>query len=120
MRKYNAVAATAEPLGNFSRKMGRYLTFAKFLEILVKCSKMTFSSFSTGSESQVYQSYSADKDLLESEMICLLLERMELSKGFNNLEHKTNRPHTAQITLLPSRQVVKSLNTAKEFLQTQQ
>ena len=62
------------------------MTFVKFLEILIKCSKMTFSGYSTGSESQIYQSYSINKDLLESEMICLLLERMELSKGFNNLE----------------------------------
>ena len=96
--------------------MGRFFTFVKFLEVVVKCSKMTFSGYSTGSESQIYQSYQMDKNLLESEMICLLLERMELSKGFNSLEQKTNKPHTSQITLLPSNQVVKSLNAAKDFL----
>ena len=50
---------------------------------------------------------------MEAEMLCLLLERLELSKGFNNLEKKTNRPHTSKITLLPSRQVVASLTAAK-------
>ena len=49
-----------------------------------------------------------------------MLERMELSKGFNTLEQRTNRPHTAQITLLPNKQVIKSLNAAKAFLQNQE
>lgn len=83
----------------------------------MKCAKMTFSGYSTGSESQIYQGYKVSQDLLESEMVCLLLERMELSKGFNTLEQRTNRPHTAQITLLPNKQVIRSLNAAKTFLQ---
>ena len=64
---------------------------------------MTFSGYSTGSESQIYHGYKINHDLLESEMVCLLLERMELSKGFNTLEWRTNKPHTAQITLLPNK-----------------
>ena len=54
--------------------------------------------------------------LLEAEMLCLLLERMELSDGFNQHEKKSHRPHTSNITLLPSRAVVKALASAKEFL----
>ena len=46
-------------------------------------------------------------------MLCLLLERLELSKGFNGLEKKTNRPHTSKITLLPSKAVIKHLTQAK-------
>lgn len=109
-----------ENAGNFSKKIGRYFTFVKFLETLVKCAKMTFSGYSTGSESQIYQGYKINQELLESEMVCLLLERMELSKGFNTLEQRTNRPHTAQITLLPNKQVIRSLNAAKAFLQNQE
>ena len=51
---------------------------------------------------------------MEAEMVCLLLERLELSRGFNNLEKKTNRPHTSKITLLPSKHVIQNLTTAKK------
>ena len=53
---------------------------------------------------------------MESEMLCLLLERLELSAGFNNLEKKTNRPHTSKITLLPSRVVISHLTEAKNSM----
>jgi len=66
----------------------------------MKCAKMTFTGYSTGSESQIYSNFQ-QSSLLEAEMLCLLLERMELSRGFGNLEKKTNRPHTSKITLLP-------------------
>ena len=66
-------------------------------------------------ESQVYQGKQAGQELLQGEMICLLLERMELSQGFNTLEQRTNKPHTSQITLLPSKQVMSCLNDAKAF-----
>lgn len=46
-------------------------------------------------------------------MMCLLLERMELSKGFVNFEKKTNRPHTSKITLLPSKAIVRQIEFAK-------
>ena len=42
-------------------------------------------------------------------MLCLMLERMELSKGFSTIEIKTNRPHTSKITLLPSKAVILNL-----------
>lgn len=61
---------------------------------------MTYSGYSSGSEAQIYHNYQGSS-LLEAEMLGLLLERMELSKGFNNLEKRTNRPHTSRITLLP-------------------
>jgi hypothetical protein len=79
----------------------------------MKCAKMTFTGYSTGSESQIYSNFQ-QTSLLEAEMVCLLLERMELSRGFGNLEKKTNRPHTSKITLLPSKQVVSNLTMAKE------
>ena len=53
---------------------------------------------------------------MEAEMLCLLLERLELSQGFNNLEKKTNRPHTSKITLLPSKQVIMNLTQAKNSM----
>jgi hypothetical protein len=38
---------------------------------------------------------------------------MELSKGFNNLEKKTNRTHTNKVTLLPSKLILNYLQDAK-------
>jgi hypothetical protein len=46
-------------------------------------------------------------------MLYLLLERMELSKGFLNIEKKTSRPHTSKLTLLPSKAMVQQINFAK-------
>ncbi len=63
----------------------------KYLDFLVKCAK---------------QSYYDDNNpciLIDAEMLCLLLERMELSKGFLNFEKKTYKPHTSRLTLLPSK-----------------
>lgn len=65
------------------------------------------------SEQQVVDNFK-NSELMESEMLALLLERFELSKGFNNLEKKTNRPHTSGSTLLPSKSVFKQLAFAKQ------
>jgi hypothetical protein len=46
-------------------------------------------------------------------MFCLILERMELSKGFMNFEKKTFKPHTSKITLLPSKSVINQVKLAK-------
>ena len=40
-----------------AKKIGRYFTFFKFLDLIMKCAKMTFSGYSTGSESQIYSNY---------------------------------------------------------------
>lgn len=76
---------------------------------------MTFSGYSTGSESQIYSNYQ-QSSLLEAEMLCLMLERMELSKGMSTIEIKTNKPHTAKITLLPSNFVIQNLTSAKNLV----
>jgi len=67
---------------NQPKYVGKYFTFFKFLDLMVKCAKVTFSGFSSGSESQIYSNFKENK-LMEGEMLCLLLERLELSRGFN-------------------------------------
>jgi hypothetical protein len=43
------------PSGNDStRKVGKFFTFFRFLDLIMKCAKMTFTGYSTGSESQIY------------------------------------------------------------------
>lgn len=75
------------------KTIGRYFTFLKFIDFLVKCAKATYSDNSNFKEN----------NMIEAEMFCLILERMELSKGFMNFEKKTFKPHTSKITLLPSK-----------------
>jgi hypothetical protein len=62
--------------------------------MLVKCSKATYFDLAEPNK------------MLDAEMLCLLLERMELSKGFINFEKKTHKPHTSKITVLPSKSVL--------------
>lgn len=49
-------------------------------------------------------------------MVCLLLERMELSHGFSSIEKKMHRTHTSNQTLLPSRAIIRQINMAKDAL----
>ena len=39
------------------RKVGRFFTFFRFLDLVMKCAKATFTGYSTGSESQIYSNY---------------------------------------------------------------
>ena len=66
--------------------------------MIAKCAKYTYSDGS---------------NLIQAEMVCLLLERMELSKGFANVEKKTFKPHTSKVTLLPSRATLNHIQNAK-------
>ena len=96
-------------------RAGKHFTFFKFLDLLMKCAKLTFCGYSTGAESQIYSNFQGSS-LLEAEMICLMLERMELSAGFINIQKKTNRPLTSRFTLLPSKQVIQNLTLAKNLV----
>lgn len=44
----------------------------------------------------------------------MLLEKLELSSGFLNLEKKTNKPHTSRTSLLPSKEIINLILSAKE------
>lgn len=85
--------------------MGRVFTFHKFIDLLVRFSKASYGN----SEMNGDQS----NNLIVAEMLCLLLERMELSKGFLNFEKKSSRPHSSKLTLLPSKGMIQQINFAK-------
>lgn len=81
--------------------IGTVFTFAKFAYTLVKVAFFAYENpvvLSATSKSRV--SYST------AERLCMLLERMELSDGFVNLEKKTNRPHMARTSLLPPETII--------------
>jgi hypothetical protein len=90
------------------KTMGRMFTFLKFIDLLVRFSKASY-----GTAADMVDLGSPSQNLILAEMICLLLERMELSKGFVNIEKKTYRPHTSKLTLLPSRAIIQQINYAK-------
>lgn len=88
--------------------IGKYLTFFKFLDIIVQISMSAFSD--------PYFSKNRGIPLIAAEMVVLILERMELSPGFSQLEKKTNRTHQAKMTLLPSRFIVSQIKAAKDMI----
>ena len=49
---------------------------------------------------------------LPAEAFVLLLEKLELSKGFLNLEKMTNKPHISKTSLLPSKELVDLIEDA--------
>lgn len=83
----------AQNVQNSPKVIGRFFTYFKFLDLIAKCAKTAYMDTESVSNG----------NLIEAEMLCLMLERMELSKGFHNFEKKTAKPHTSKITLLPSR-----------------
>jgi hypothetical protein len=45
------------PNSDPTKKIGRFFTFFRFLDLIMKCAKATFTGYSTGSESQIYSNY---------------------------------------------------------------
>ena len=83
---------------------GKYLTFSKFIDLLVKI------SYLYAREAQEVP----DEFELPSEIFIMLLEKLELSNGFLNLEKKTNKPHVSRTSLLPSKEIMTLISNAKE------
>jgi hypothetical protein len=65
--------------GDFSRVIGKFFTFFMLLDFLTRCARLIFQADSKGVE------------LIEPESLAILLDKMELSSGFNNLEKQTAR-----------------------------
>lgn len=86
-----------------TKSIGKVFTFLKFLDLLVKFAKASYQNYDS----------SHSQNIILAEMICLLLERMELSKGFLNFEKRTYRPHTSKLTLLPSKSIIQQIQHAK-------
>ena len=73
------------------KKKGVCFTFAKFIDMLVKLAYLYVRK----------SEHLMSKVELPSETFLLLLEKLELSKGFLTLEKKTNKPHVSKTSLLP-------------------
>ena len=97
-------------------KLGKYIgkcfTFFRFLDLIVECA--------IGAFSDPFFNKVGQQPLIMAEMMCLLLERMELSTGFMQIEKKMHRTHTSKQTLLPSRASVKQIQAAKDMLLQEQ
>jgi len=78
--------------------IGTVLTLNKFLIFVVKVAYV-------GYDQEVYK----ESSYTPIERLCLLLERMELSTGFHNLEKKTSRPHTAKTSLIPAKGCLRNI-----------
>ena len=103
-------------LYNNERMMEKYtgvsFTFFRFLDLIVQVAHSSFSD--------PFFSRQRVQSLTLAEMGCMLLERMELSNGFMMIEKKSHRTHTSKVTLLPSRNVITTIQLAKEALYQEQ
>jgi hypothetical protein len=75
-------------VADLKRVSGSRFTFFHFLDFLVQLSWTAFSS---------------SKRVILSEMLCMSLERMELSKGMRELDRKITRTQFSKLSLLPSK-----------------
>lgn len=80
------------------------MTFSKFIDLLVKI------SYLYAKESQDLTNTLE----LPAEIFLALLEKLELSSGFLNLEKKTNKPHTSRTSLLPSHEILNLIENARD------
>ena len=76
--------------GKMSKQVGKCFTFFRFLDMLVEISLIAFS------DPYISHSSNGGVPLILVEMTCLLLERMELSSGFSQIERKMHRTHTSR------------------------
>jgi len=96
-------------LNKLAKHIGKCFTFFRFLDLLVECSISAFSD-------PYFSKSRASSPLVMAEMACLLLERMELSHGFGQIEKKMHRTHTSLQSLLPSRVIIRQIKEAKDAL----
>lgn len=88
----------------YKKQKGKCYTFSKFIDTLIKI------SYLYARDSQEISS----NNEIPSEIFTALLEKMELSLGFLNLEKKTNKPHTSRTSLLPSHEILTLIDNAKQ------
>ena len=94
---------------NCSNILGSYFSFFKFIRILVKLALTYF---------EYVESQSNVKLTLFDKML-YLLEKIEGSQGFNELEKKTHITHTSKTNFLFDRKIVTSIkNSNKKILDT--
>lgn len=86
--------------------IGRYFTFPRFIDFLVQVALASFAD--------PFFSRNNEQPMIAAEMVVLVLERMELSTGFQEIEKKSNRTHQSKATLLPSRTVIAQIKATKD------
>lgn len=84
------------------KDLGTVFTLSRFCTSLIH-----FSIFSFSKNNQLNLG-----NINDAEKFLLFLEKLENSKGFQNFEKKSNRPHTTKLTLIPSKSVLKMINSS--------
>lgn len=83
------------------KDMGTVYTLSRFCTSLIH-----FSIFSFKKNNELNLN-----NINDAEKFLLFLEKLENSKGFQNFEKKSNRPHTNKLTLIPGKSVLKMINS---------
>ena len=90
---------------------GRLFTFGMFLDALFEAACLAYCNQEENAPADELSN--APPPTIPAEALCMLLERMELSKGFNSFERKTSRPHTSRTSLLPPKQFIRKIAELK-------
>lgn len=86
------------------KDIGQQFRFSKFVAFLVYLSLIAFNKYYPQSNSS--QVSNQGKLSNNQEKMVLFLEKLDGSKGFQNLERKTSKPHTSKMTLIPDKDVI--------------
>ena len=82
------------------RDLGKFFSLSKFSCMIVHFGLMTF-----GKNHQPLNSQYND-----IEKMLFFCEKLENSIGLKNLERKTNKPHNLMVTLIPNKNIIKTVN----------
>ena len=85
---------------NEKKDLGTVFSLSKFTALLIYFSIMTFNKYKLNSNA-----------ISTAERVLFFLEKLENSVGFQNLERRTNKPHSSKLTLIPQKDLIKALNT---------
>jgi len=86
------------------KDLGQQFKFSKFVAFIVYLSIISFNKYYP--QSNISQISNQGKFNINIEKLVLFLEKLDGSKGFQNLERKTSKPHTSKITLIPDKDVI--------------
>ena len=98
------------PIYDEKRELGKIFTISKFSLMIIHFGLMSFGKINQPN----------NLNYTDLEKLLFFLEKLENSIGFKNLERKTNKPHNAAITFIPSNNVIKNVSGYNNLLVSKQ
>lgn len=84
------------------RELGKVFTLSKFCLLFIHFSLLSYSR---------NNQMAINKNVSDVDKLILFLEKLENSNGLNNLERRTNKPHTSKLTLIPAKNILQMVDS---------